>query len=289
MKKLLYAAAALSLCLAACNSNKADNEAETYQGPTTADSLRVALANQDSLLSLMNDVAEGMAQIKQMENILSSTSDLTAESRDRRQEIRDDMVAIQKTLQERRERLAQLEKKLNASTQNNATLQKSIQTLRAQIADQEGTIETLRIELANANIKVQRLTADVDSLNTTVAAVSQEREEAQQHAAAVTSELNACYYAIGTKKELKEHKLIDTGFLRRTKINTSDFEQSYFTRADKRTLTVIDLHATKAKVLTNQPKDSYEITDAANGSKMLQITNPSLFWNASNFLIIQIN
>lgn len=290
MKKLLYSAIALiAMGLAACNSDKDKNVNDEYQGPTTADSLRIALANQDSLLSLINDVAEGMNQIKQMENILNSPSDLTSESRDKRTEIRDDMMAIQKTLQERRQRLAELEKKLNASNQNNATLRKSIETLRAQIADQEGTIETLRIELANANIKVKRLTSDVDSLNAAVATGNEARDKAQQEAAQLTSELNACYYAIGTKKELKEHKLIDTGFLRRTKINTSDFEQSYFTRADKRTLTVIDLHAKKAKVLTNQPKDSYEITQAANGSKMLQITNPTQFWTSSNFLIIQID
>ena len=124
------------LALTACN-NRGEQTADNNM-PTTSDSLRIALANQDSLLSLMNDVAEGM------ENILNSTSDLTAESNDRRQQIRNDMLVIQQTLQMRRDRLAELEKKLQNSSSNNATLQKSIETLKKQIADQEGTIETLR-------------------------------------------------------------------------------------------------------------------------------------------------
>lgn len=264
---------------------------ETTAGdvPTTSDSLRIALANQDSLLVLMNDVADGMAQIKQMENILSSTGNLTAESQDRRQQIRNDMLVIQQTLQMRRDRLAELEKKLQGSSANNSTLQKSIQTLKKQISDQESTIETLRSDLANANIHIEKLTANVDSLNTQVASVTAAKEQVEQVASDLTNELNTCYYAMGSKSELKEHKLIETGFLRKTKIMPEDFEQSYFTVGDKRTLTTIDLHSKKAKVLTNQPSDSYTITEAPNGSKVLKITSPARFWSLSNFLVIQID
>ncbi len=237
----------------------------------------------------MNDIADGMSQIKQMENILSSTNDLTSESKDRRQEIRNDMLMIQQTLQMRRDRLAELEKKLQGSAANNATLQKSIQTLKQQIADQEGTIESLRNDLANANIHIEKLTANVDSLNTEVATVTAAKEQVEQVATTLNNELNECYYAIGSKSELKEHKLIETGFLRKTKIMPDDFEQSYFTTADKRTLTSIPLHSKKGKVLTNQPTDSYTITEGANGMKVLNITSPARFWSVSNFLVIQVD
>ena len=110
MKKLASLLIAGVVLSTACTHKSAENATEDV--PTTSDSLRVALANQDSLLSLMNDVAEGMAQIKQMENILSSTGNLTAESNDRRQQIRNDMQVIQQTLQMRRDRLAELEKKI---------------------------------------------------------------------------------------------------------------------------------------------------------------------------------
>ncbi len=288
MRKLSsFAIAGLLISTAACTHKSGESTVDTT--PTTSDSLRVALANQDSLLVLMNDIADGMSQIKQMENILSSTNDLTSKSKDRRQEIRNDMLMIQQTLQMRRDRLAELEKKLQGSAANNATLQKSIQTLKQQIADQEGTIESLRNDLANANIHIEKLTANVDSLNTEVATVTAAKEQVEQVATTLNNELNECYYAIGSKSELKEHKLIETGFLRKTKIMPDDFEQSYFTTADKRTLTSIPLHSKKGKVLTNQPTDSYTITEGANGMKVLNITSPARFWSVSNFLVIQVD
>ena len=227
MRKIVSIFAASLLMLTGC-TKKADNVADHYEGPTTADSLRQALADQDSLLALMNDVTEGMNQIKQMENILSTPSaNLSAESNDRREQIRNDMLVIQQTLQMRRDRLAELEKKLSGSSANNATLQKSIATLKEQIANQESTIESLRGELEKANIHIEHLTANIDSLNTEVTAVTAAKDQAEQTAVAVTNELNTCYYAIGSKSELKDHKLISTGFLRKTKILPQDFEQSY--------------------------------------------------------------
>lgn len=288
MKKLASIAVA-SLCILSACHNKSENAESQVQAPTTADSLRVALADQDSLLSLMNEVADGMAQIKQMENILSSSNDLTAESSDRRQQIRNDMQVIQQTLQMRRDRLAELEKKIQNSSSNNATLQKSIATLKQQIADQESTIGQLRGELEKAHIHIEQLTANVDSLNTEVASVTAAKDQAEQTATTLTNELNTCYYAIGSKQELKDHKLIQTGFLRKTKIMPEDFEMNYFTTGDKRTLNSIDLHSRKAKVLTNQPADSYTITDAPNGNKVLKIQNPARFWSVSNYLVIQVD
>ena len=288
MKKLVSIAVA-SLCILSACHNKSENAESQVLTPTTADSLRVALADQDSLLSLMNEVADGMAQIKQMENILSSSNDLTAESSDRRQQIRNDMQVIQQTLQMRRDRLAELEKKIQNSSSNNATLQKSIATLKQQIADQESTIGQLRGELEKAHIHIEQLTANVDSLNTEVASVTAAKDQAEQTATTLTNELNTCYYAIGSKQELKDHKLIQTGFLRKTKIMPEDFEMNYFTTGDKRTLNSIDLHSRKAKVLTNQPADSYTITDAPNGNRVLKIQNPARFWSVSNYLVIQVD
>ena len=199
------------------------------------------------------------------------------------------MTAIQQTLQQRRDKLAELEKKLAGSTSKNSTLQKSIETLKKQIAEQESTIEGLRRELSAANIHIERLNANVDSLHNVVQSVNEARDKAQEEANILTDELNTCYYALGSKKELKDHKLISTGFLRKTKIMPQDFEHEYFTKADKRTLLNIDLHSRKAKVLTNQPADSYELIEMPNGNKVLKITSPARFWNTSNFLIVQID
>lgn len=287
MKKLAsFFIPAMLVVATSCNGDKLKEAQE--QNASLDESLKTALANQDSLFSLLNDITEGMNQIKDMEKILSSTNDLGAESQSKKEQIRNDMVAIQKALQERRERLAVLEAKLAKSSANNATLKRTIENLKAEIETQETTISTLRNDLAAANIKIEELDLVVDSLNTTVASVTQEKELAQEESVNLANELNTCYYAIGSKSELKKNNIIETGFLRKTKIMRGDYEQSYFTTADKRQLTTIALHSDKAKVLTNQPEGSYEIVES-NGMKVLKITNPDKFWSLSNYLVVQVD
>lgn len=263
--------------------------------PTTSDSLQVALANQDSLLVILNDITEGMNQIKQMENILSRGG-LGAETPDKRAQIREDMIQIQNALEARRQRLEQLESQLAASNQNNATLQRAINNLKAQIAQQESTIEGLRTQLADANIQIQGLSESVsrlgeqkDSLNSVVAAETAAREDAERQAVEAENEANKCFYAVGTSKELKSHKLLESGFLKKTKVMAGDYDTSYFTVADKRTLNSINLGSKKAQVMTNQPKDSYELVEGVNGTKVLKITNRTKFWSVSNFLVVKID
>lgn len=286
MRKIVSIFAVGLLFLTACDGGKLKQvESENVQ---LDDSLRVALSNQDSLLVLLNDITDGMNQIKDLEKILGSTNDLTAESQSRKDQIRNDMYSIQQALQERRERLAELEKKLKSSQGYNATLQKTIDNLKAEIATQETTISTLRNDLAAAKIQIADLGTKVDSLSTTVASVTEEKVKAQEETQNVTNELNTCYYAIGTKKELKEAKIIETGFLRKTKLLQADFQQSYFTKADKRTMTVIPTQSKKAKILTNIPSDSYVIEDEGD-TKVIKVTNPERFWSLSNYLVIQVD
>ncbi len=287
MRKLAsFLILSMVVIMVACNGDKL-KQAED-RNANLDDSLKVALANQDSLFGLLNDITEGMNQIKDLEKILSSTADLGAESQSRKDQIRNDMVAIQRALQERRERLVELESKLAKSASYNVTLKRTIENLKAEIATQEITITSLRNDLASANIKIEELDLQVDSLNTTVANVTQEKELAQEESVNLANELNTCYYAIGTKDELKDNKIIETGFLRKTKIMSGDYEQSYFTTADKRQLTTIPLHSKKAKVLTNQPVGSYEIADI-DGMKVLKIINADKFWSLSNYLVIQVD
>ncbi|WP_289713216.1 hypothetical protein [uncultured Muribaculum sp.] len=285
MKKYVILIATGLLCMTACNEGKLKiAEARNVQ---LDDSLQTALANQDSLFILLNDITDGMTQIKAMEKILNS-GNLSSETASRKDQIKSDMAAIQQALQQRRQRLAELEKKLSTSQQYSTTLKRTIDNLKAEIAQQEASISTLRNDLQAAKIQVADLSRSVDSLSTTVIEERQATELAQQEAQSITNELNTCFYAIGSKKELKEANIIETGFLRKTKLMQADFQQSYFTRADKRTLNSIPTHSKKAKILTNMPSDSYNIEDA-DGYKIIQITDPARFWSLSNYLVIQVD
>ncbi|MCM1111594.1 MAG: hypothetical protein NC336_10340 [Clostridium sp.] len=294
MRKIVLMVIGLAtVLLTACDGGKL-KEAES-QNKELKNSLEETLATQDSLLALVNDITDGMSQIKELEKIISTPSNLNGDSESRKNQIRNDMIAIQSALQARRQRLEELEARLNSSSQENATLLKTVKNLKTQIAEQQTEISTLTNKLAAANIQIEELgntvstlNEAVDTLNSAVANEKNQREIAEREAQALDREVNACFYAVGSKNDLKKANIIETGFLRKTKIMKGDFDENYFTTADRRTLTKIALHSKKAKVLTSQPQSSYTLTDE-NGQKVLTITNPSQFWQLSNFLVIQID
>lgn len=280
----------MALCaamMASCSSSDKKSETTDPEALQSASrqELEQAVNDRDQLLSLMNEIQQGLNDIKNLEQISTLN---TAETPDQREQVQTDIAAIKKALEDRRDRLAALEKKLASSNLYNANLQKTIEGLRAQIDEQAAEIERLNGELSNANKRISELGTSVDSLNTTVKKVSSERDAAQQQSVELTNELNTCYVAIGSNKELKEHKILESGFLRKTKIMKGDFDQTFFLKHDKRTLTSIPLHSKKAQIITNQPKGSYTITEQ-NGQKVLTITNPEKFWSLTNYLVVKID
>lgn len=289
MKKILLAGMSAMLVLGACTQKDQSEEAHKQ---AIADASKVelqnAVADRDQLFLLVNEISQGMDQIKALENILTVNSAVNGETPSQREQIQSDIAAIQKALQERREKLAELEKKLNSSTLTNNNLRNTIATLRNQIDSQASEIETLKGSLTEAHTRIGELNTAVDSLNTTVTTVTEQKDKAEQESVDLANELNTCYYAVGSKKELKDNDIIETGFLRKTKIMEGDFDRNFFTTADKRTLTTIPLHSNKAKVLTNQPESSYVLEDQG-GQKVIRITNPDSFWSLSNYLVVQID
>ncbi len=289
MKKFLLMSLACLAILSACDKKpEQDVTTEEQLQDATKQELAAAVADRDQLLSLVNEISSGMAEIKRLENILTVSTGVNGETPSQRAQIEADIAAIQQTLQQRREQLEQLERRLQQSTLNNKNLQQTVETLRAQIDSQSAEIENLRASLDDANRQIGELNSTVDSLHTTVNTVTGERDQAQAETQELANEMNTCYYVVASKKELKEHKIIESGFLRKTKIMRSDFDQSFFVTADRRTLHTIALHSNKAKVLTNHPSGSYQIVEQ-NGQKVLKITNPDQFWSLTNYLVIQID
>lgn len=288
MKKFIILFFAAAAILQSCGKTEAEQQQADQEAinEATRQELADAVSDRDQLLTLVNEISQDMNQIKQLENILSVSG--TTETADQRDQIRADIAAIQQTLQQRRERLDDLERRLNNSNLTNSNLQTTVRTLREQIESQTEEISQLRGNLDEARTQIGALDAQVDSLHETVTNVTAELDSTTTVNQSLTTALNTCYYAIGTKDELKEKHIIETGFLRRTRLMEGEFDQNFFNSADKRTFVSLDLNSNKAKVLTNQPADSYRIV-GANGHKVLQVTNPAKFWSLSNYLVIQID
>lgn len=286
MKKIFITClSALMLVATSCGNKEKEQQQQAIADATRAE-LETAVNDRDQLLELVNEISSGMQEIKNLENILNIPGG--NETPDQKEQIMADIAAIQQALKERRERLAELESKFKQSNINNKQLRSTIQNLTAQIDAQAAEISSLQNKLSSAHEQISKLDAKVDSLNITVGDVTAQRDSIGTQNEKLTNELNTCYYAIGSKDELKANNILESGFLRKTKILEGDFDKNFFTKADKRTLTTINLNSKKAQVMTKQPAESYTITDV-DGHKVLNITDPALFWSLSNYLVVKID
>lgn len=284
--KLLIIPVLLSLMLFSCNGNKEKEQQSLAE--ISKQELATALNERDQLLSLVKEVSAGLNEIKQLENIMTIAANQPSENPGQKTQILADIASLKEKIQQRKEQLNELENKLQKSTINNKELQETIEALRMQIDSQMEEIESLKQQLTAANEHIGALNNAVDSLNTTVSTVTGERNAAQEASVKLENELNTCFYVIATKSELKKHNIIESGFLRKTKLMKGDFDKGFFVISDKRTLSSLPLNATKVKVLSNHLEKSYEILDE-NGQKTIKITNPDEFWSLSNYLVIQKN
>ncbi|MDE5585209.1 MAG: hypothetical protein K2I92_02575 [Muribaculaceae bacterium] len=286
MKKLIPLCALGALMLASCSGEKKN---------TTADSLQIvtvqyeqASSFNDSLLLLMGDIYDGLDSINMQEGLLYSM-DKGGEKFDRRAEVRQNLQSIKDRLQANRDLLSQMQAKLDKTGGENSVLKKTITDLQARIDRQEAKIAELNTQLEAANAEITQLTEEVTKGKEDLQAETEAREQAQAEATAAENEANRVYYAIGTNKELKQNGLLEKKFLGATKVLKGDFNENYFTTADKRNLSVINTGGKKVKIWTNVPKDSYQILDNANGTQSIKIVNPNAFWQISPYLIIQID
>lgn len=286
MKRIIPVCAIAAITLAGC-SGKGDKSGVDSLSIVTAQYEQASSFN-DSLLLLMGDIYSGLDSINMQEGLLYN-AEKTGEGVDRRAEIRHNLAGIKDRLQQNRDMLSKMQAKLDNSTGNNAVLKKTIADLQARIDQQEQKIAELTNMLDEANKKVEDLSYQVRQGEENLAAETEAREKAQEAAAAADALANQVYYAIGTNKELKQNGLLEKKFLGATKVLQGDFNQNYFTKADKRDLSMINTGGKKVKIWGNIPESSYEIINNADGTQTVKITDPSQFWSRTPYLIIQID
>ena len=280
-KHLIYSLG-ISSILISCNGpiDKAQNSLME----TSKQDLALALQERDQLLALVKEVSAGMEQIKKIENIMTVSEDNAGINADRQQQILGDLEAVRRTLHTRKKLLDNLEARLSDSTINNKELKETISAFRSQLDAQ--LAEILSQHLTSANEHIEVLSHAVDSLNSTVDNVTDELNTAQETTVQLENRLNTCYYAVASKSQLKEHGILESGFLRKTKLMKGDFDMDFFNTGDKRELRLLHLNSAKARLLTNHPENSFEITNDSTGM-VLHILNLDRFWSLSNFLVIE--
>lgn len=285
MKKSFIFVGIGALMLASCSGNSQKLAEDSARIAELSAEYAEANSFNDSLMLLMGDIYTGLDSINMQEGLLYSMG--SGENVDRRAEIRQNLSSIKARLAANRALLDKMEAQLKASGNQNSVLSKTITQLKDRIAKQDEKIAQLESDLSAARGEIEELTGKVAETEAQVKAEAAAKEAAQAEKTAAENAANTVYYAIGTNKELKKNGLLEKKFLGQTKVLKGEFNESYFTRADKRSLSIIPTGAKKVKVWTNMPEDSYTVVENSDGTKAIKITDPKAFWSMTPFLVIQ--
>ena len=281
MRKLLFFAACIVLTLASCGDNNKSNK----DNELLTDSLEQALIQKDNeindMMAVFNDIEEGFREINEAEKRLDIAR--AGEGADKRQQMKDNITFIQKTMLENKERIARLNKQLNSSNVKGEEMKRAIENLTKQLDEKEQQLQQLRAELDAKDIHISELDETINELNSNVNRLSDEGEKKSETISTQDKQLNTAWYVFGTKKELKEQNILNKG-----KVLSSNFNRNYFTKIDIRVLKEIKLHSKSAKLLTTHPAGSYRLDKDSKGQYTLRITKPETFWSTSKYLVVQV-
>lgn len=287
MKKGLLFVGILAVILGACSGNDKKLAEDSAQIVALKANYNEASNFNDSLLLLMGDIYTGLDSINQQEGLLYNTGG--GEGVDRRDEVRKNLATIRARLAANKKLLEELQAKAQSSGNENSVLNKTIEQLKVRIDQQDAKIAELNKQLDEANAKIDDLNNQVAEGEKNLAAEKEATEAAKAEAVAAENAANRVYYAIGTNKELKKNGLLEKKFLGKTKVLEGDFNQNYFTTADKRTLTSVPTGSKKCQIKTNMPEGSYQIVGGKDENKTIKITDPAKFWSLSPYLIIEVD
>jgi predicted nucleic acid-binding Zn-ribbon protein len=205
-----------------------------------------------------------------------------------RDQVLEDIEAINGIIEKNKELIADLQKKLGNSKSESKKYLKMVENLNRQIEAKDEQIIVLKDDLANLNFKMDQLNSKVGVL--TEASMAQRKLIENQ-----TDVINTAYYTIGTYKELKAAGIVNKegGFIGigRTETITNDFNKEYFTQIDIRETTTIPIEGGRKKVelLSNHSSNSFVYEQDGESIVAISISNSGEFWKNSKYLVILLD
>lgn len=283
MKKIFLCVACAAV-LAACNG-EVNKKMQTLE--QERDSLLQVIGDKDTelneIMGTVNEIQEGFRRINEAEGRIT-VNDGNMESETSKQVIRENMQYIQEVMAQNRDMISQLKDKLRASSVNADKFKKMVDDLSAQLEEREMKVQELEARLAEKDILIAQQGERITSLSENVDSLSEENKAKSRTVSEQDKQIHAAWYVFGTKSELKEQKILQSGDV----LKSGDFNKDYFTKIDIRYDKEIKLYSKSAKLLTNHPAGSYNLEKDNKGQYVLHITEPDTFWSVSKYLVIQV-
>jgi len=268
-----------------CNTNQKEVERLQEENYALQQQVELNSQNVESYFSDLNQIEDNLRLIKQTENLISGQASGDLELGVTQQErINEDIKMIGELMEKNRLLIASLNNRIRNADTRIKGFEQTIERLNQTLEEKEVEIELLRNQLATTNLRVDLLSAKVDTLE-------RDAREKSRRIEQQTIELNTAYYAVGSRRELTDNKIIsrEGGFLGlgRSERLKADFNHDFFTRVDITRVSQITINGQRPELITTHPADSYEIK-TEEGETYLEIKKPESFWSASRYLVIQV-
>ncbi|MDO4801033.1 MAG: hypothetical protein Q4A15_02590 [Prevotellaceae bacterium] len=269
--------------LSSCDDK--NSERVLVQIDTKTDSLQNIIAQKDNeindMMGTLNDIQMVFQQINQAEDRVTLSQE--GEMADRKALLKESVEFIQEKMVQNRQLISKLQQQIRESTYNSEQLKRTVNTLLTQLADKDAQLKMLQAQLDEKDLKIKELNATVTETQENLNVAREESSQKSQTIDKQDKQLHTAYFVFGTKKELKEQKILEG-----SKLMTENFNKEYFTKIDIRVDKEIKLYSKSVKILTYHPYNSYTLQPDARKQYVLRITNPNEFWSASKYLVIQV-
>jgi chromosome segregation ATPase len=233
----------------------------------------------------MNQIEQNIEKIKETQGILQTKPESEELTDDKRTKINEDLQYLNEMLQTNKDELARLKQKMKKSAIKSDELERSIERLTKALEEESSKVAILQAELAAKD----SLIADLGNTGKDVDHLKSDNETKQSRINEQEETIHTAWYVFGTRKELKEQKIVTSdGLFSPKRILQSDFNKSYFVRIDARKTKSIPLYSTRAKILTSHPKSSYTLEKESDNFVLL-ITDTNGFWSVSKYLVIEVD
>lgn len=275
----------LGLALFALAGCKGEDKRPDFASIEQNDSLQKIISQKDNeindMMETFNEIQEGLREISEAENRVSIVKD--GEGADKRRQMVENIQFISNTMKQNRALMAKLRQQLRESSIKGDELRKTVDELVKQLDAKDQQLRQLRAELDAKDIHIAALDETINNLNTNVNNLKTESSQKSATIHAQDQQLNTAWFVFGTKKELKEQRIIDGD-----KVLEANFNKNYFTKIDIRVDKEVKLYSKSARILTMHPSSSYTLQRDANKQYVLRINNPQLFWSTSKYLVIVV-
>lgn len=271
------------VCMVSCGEKRPQQT--TYQRVAPHDSLEQIIAQRDDeindMMATLNDIQVCFREINEAEDKVNLAKD--GEGADKTQQIRENIKFISNRMDENSALIKKLQDQLRTSGFKGDEMKKIINNMLAQLSDKDKQLQQLREELDAKDIHIAELDETINNLNSNVSDLKTETEEKAQTINNQDKILNTAWFVFGTKRELKDQRILVDG-----KVLQSSFNHNYFTKIDIRVTKEIKLYSKSVTLLTSHPAGSYMLQRDATQQYELRITNPQQFWSASKYLVMMV-